>query len=63
MDDLNAIQLPAVNYLALRLVRLQRSETWPHQGGGFTFILLKGGGGKHISGSTAQNLLPGGGRK
>jgi len=29
MDNLNAIQMPAVNYLALRLVRLQRSETWP----------------------------------
>jgi AraC-like DNA-binding protein len=49
----------AEDYLTLRLVRLKRSEAWPNQGQGFSFVLAKGGSGQYVSGSAAQSLLPG----
>jgi AraC-like DNA-binding protein len=53
------MQVFAEDYLTLRLIRLKRIEEWANKGQGFTFILAKGGSGKYLSGSTAQNLLPG----
>src|SRR5665213_1381875 len=54
-----AMQMLAEDHLTLRLVRLKRSEAWPNQGLGFSFVLAKGGSGKFVSGSVAHNLLPG----
>ena len=47
------------DYLTLRLVRLKRSESWPNQGQGFSFVLAKGGNGQYVSDSAAHSLLPG----
>jgi AraC-like DNA-binding protein len=46
-------------HLTLKLVRLKRSEEWPNQRHGFSFILPKSGGGKYVSRQATQNLLPG----
>ena len=43
----------------MRLVRLKRSESWPNQGQGFSFVLAQGGSGHFASGSASQNVQPG----
>jgi len=47
------------DHLTLRLVRLKRSEAWPNQGEGFSFVLTKAGSGRYASPTAQQNLLPG----
>ena len=47
------------NYLTLRLVRLKKCEAWPNPGGGFSFVLAKGGNGRYVAGSATQSLSPG----
>jgi AraC-like DNA-binding protein len=47
------------DHLTLRLVRLKRSEAWPNQGAGFSFVLAKAGSGQYVSPAAQQRLQPG----
>lgn len=49
----------AQDYLTLRLVRLKSSEEWLLNREGLSFVFLKGGSGKYVSGPDAQKLAPG----
>jgi hypothetical protein len=43
----------------LQLIRLNAPDEWAHEGDGLFFLLVKGGGGKLVSGNTIQRLGPG----
>jgi AraC-like DNA-binding protein len=47
------------NHLALRLVRLDRSEAWPNRGQGYSFVLAKSGNGNYMSSLGQKKILPG----
>jgi len=47
------------DYLALRLVRLKAPDEWPMSQEGLSFVFLKGGSGKYVSGQAQQRVAPG----
>jgi AraC-like DNA-binding protein len=49
----------ADNHLALRLIRLKSPEEWKPKRAGLSFLILKGGNGKYVVGSTAQRVASG----
>jgi AraC-like DNA-binding protein len=49
----------ADNHLVLQLIRLNAPDEWVHEGEGLFFLLVKGGGGELVSGSTIQRVGPG----
>jgi AraC-like DNA-binding protein len=49
----------ADNHLILQLIRLNAPDEWVHNGDGLFFLLVKGGGGGLVSGTTIQRVGPG----
>jgi AraC-like DNA-binding protein len=49
----------AQNYLTLQSVRLKAPEEWSRTQNGLSFVLAKGGAGRHVCGQDSQPLAPG----
>lgn len=49
----------AQDYLTLRLIRLKSAEDWVSKPEGFSFLFLKGGMAKYVTGAQAQRLASG----